>query len=204
MILGNESGRSPFPLRARLVSAVVLLLLLSAAVVPMTGCTREVEAPPRTSARAVETVMSAGDWIEATTSAGTIRIYARDDRTREYTWNGATRSVVMYERKTRWYGSLGLYFPGTGDHWPEHKGVRRGVMEEGWQLFAGESEFQSWLESRYHTSIHYVYTDGGLVVGWGIDWERNQLNVEVWQIYFGGAKPSKLSGSHNDKIRRGR
>ena len=30
------------------------------------------------------------------------------------------------------------------------------------------------------------------------------LNVEVWQIYFGGAKPSKLSGSHNDKIRRGR
>lgn len=133
MMLGIEYGRSRPLLRTWLAPVAMFLLLPCVAVAPVTGCAREVEAPPRPSPRTVESVMSAGDWKEATTAAGMIRIYARDDRTRGYTWVGATRSVVMYERKTRWHGSLGLYFPGTGDHWPEHERVRRRVVEEGWQ-----------------------------------------------------------------------
>src|SRR5688572_5319351 len=78
-----------------------------------------------------ETVMTPGMRITATTAAGTLSITAVDELTRCYTWEGATRCVEMWPRTERWYGSLGLYHPGPGAHWKEHRGITRCVVEEG-------------------------------------------------------------------------
>src|SRR5438552_10811755 len=69
-----------------------------------------------------ESVMSPGMKITVSASAGTMTITAKDDLVRAYTWEGATRWVEMIPRGQRWYGSLGLYYPGPGDHWQEHHG----------------------------------------------------------------------------------
>lgn len=55
-----------------------------------------------------------------------------------------------------------------------------------------------WLKERMWQP--YVYRDDGLVVMWGKTPERNQLNVEVWQILINGKKPAKLPGSSNEAI----
>ena len=149
----------------------------------------------------VESVMSPGMSIKATTATGTIVIRALDDLHREYTWDGATRAVTMDVRRERWYGSLGLYFPGSGDHWEEHQGVTRGVLEEGQQHFDTGGEFDAWLTKRLaREQMSFVWTDDGLLVGWGKNLSRKQLNVEVWQIFIGGAKPTKLKDSNNSAI----
>lgn len=145
-----------------------------------------------------EIVMTPGTRITATTSEGTISITAVDGLTRSYTWEGATRSVEMEPRRERWYGSLGLYFPGPGDHWVEHHGITRGVVEEGQQHFKSVDEAMAWLKDR--SWMPFVYRDDGLVVGWGKVLPRRQLNVEVWQILVDGKKPDRLPGSRNGAI----
>ena len=75
-----------------------------------------------------EVVMPPGMRITATTPVGTIAITAIDDLTRAYTWDGATRAIRMLPRAIttgRWFGSLGLYFPGPGEHWRDHQGITR-------------------------------------------------------------------------------
>lgn len=145
-----------------------------------------------------EIVMTPGMTIRATNATGTILIAATDALTRSYTWEGATRSVEMTPREKRWDGSLGLYYPGLGDHWKEHHGITRGVLEEGQQHFKTLKEALAWIRSR--TWMPYVYTESGLVVGWNKTLPRRQLNVEVWQLYIGGKKPQNFLGSQNQKV----
>lgn len=145
-----------------------------------------------------EIVMSPGMFITAMTSEGTIRIDAGKGLERSYTWEGATRSLEMLPRHERWYGSLGLYCPGPGEHWKEHNGITRAVVEEGQQHFSSEEQALAWLVRR--TWMSYVWRSDGLVVGWGKTLERRQLNVEVWQITINGQKPTKLTGSQDEKI----
>lgn len=145
-----------------------------------------------------EIVMTPGMRITATTPVGTITITAVDDLTRSYTWEGATRSVEMGRRARRWYGSLGLVYPGPGDHWDEHRGITRGVLEEGQQHFKSVEEAMTWIKSR--DWMPHVYRDDGLVVGWDKTLPRKQLSVDVWQILVNGKKPERLPGSHDDKI----
>lgn len=152
---------------------------------------------PKTS-QGNERVMSPGMTIAATTRSGTITITALDDLTRSYSWEGATRSVEMARRTKRWYGSLGLYYPGPGNHWKEHKGITRGVVEEGQQHFKATEEALEWIRSQ--TWQPYVYRDDGLMIGWSKTLPRQQLNVEVWQIYIDGKKPQRLPGSKNKMI----
>jgi hypothetical protein len=104
----------------------------------------------------------------------------------------------MWPRAERWYGSLGLYYPGPGDHWKEHNGITRGVVEEGQQHFKTVEESLKWVRSR--TWQPYVYRDDGLMIGWSKTLPRRQLNVEVWQLYVDGKKPQRLPGSNNKKI----
>src|SRR4051812_45790833 len=82
-----------------------------------------------------EFAMRPGETITATTPLGAMQVRADDWLERSYTWEGATRSVVMWPRDARWYGSLGIYFPGDGRHWHEHHGITRGVVQEGQQHF---------------------------------------------------------------------
>jgi hypothetical protein len=145
-----------------------------------------------------EVVMTPGMLITATTTAGTITVTAVDELTRSYTWERATRSVEMVPRPQRWYGSLGLFYPGPGEHWAEHHGITRGVLEEGQQHFKSVEEAMKWVKDR--TWIPLVYRDDGLLVGFGKTLPRKQLNVDVWQILINGKKPERLPGSQNDKI----
>lgn len=145
-----------------------------------------------------EVAMADGMKIRATTKTGTIEIEAGPMSKRSYTWEGATRSVIMDARGERWHGSKGLYYPGPGDHWEEHNGITRGVVEEGQQHFDSVDEAIKWLKERMW--MPYVVRDDGLVVGWSKVLERKQLNVEVWQILIKGNKPKKLPGSQNEAI----
>ena len=149
-------------------------------------------------AAAPELVMQEGMTITATTKAGTIAILAGRKLERTYTWEGASRSATLDPREERWHGSLGAYFPGPG-LWREHKGITRGVLEEGQQHFKSEGEAMKWLREQagYYPT---VYRDDGLVVSFDKTLERRQLDVNVWQILVGGEKPRKLPGSANDKI----
>ncbi len=161
---------------------------------------RETEpaAVPAAPERGIESVMSPGMQISATTERGTIVIGASAGFERSFTWDGATRSVVMWPRKERWYGNKGLYFPGTGEHWKDHGGITRAVVEEGHQNFATIDEALEWVKAR--TWISLVYRDDGLVVGWTTRPEQRTLAVEVWQIDIDGRKPGRLPGSQNEKI----
>jgi len=145
-----------------------------------------------------EIVMSPGMEITVRAPTGTMTITARDGLVRAYTWEGATRSVEMIARETRWYGSLGLYYDGPGDHWKAHNGITRGVLDEGQQHFKTTAEAIQWIHTR--DDLPLVYRDDGLAVGWNKELPRNQLNVEVWQIYINGSKPHKLPGSENGNI----
>lgn len=145
-----------------------------------------------------EIVMSKGMKIKATTPVGMIEIEAGEGCERSYTWEGATRSVIMGPRGERWHGSLGLAYPGPGNHWQEHNGITRGVLEEGQQHFSSEKEALAWIKERGF--VKPVYRKDGLVVGWSKVLERHQLNVEVWQIYIKGKKPKKLPGANDAAI----
>lgn len=145
-----------------------------------------------------EIAMSDGMKIRATTPVGVMEIEAGPDSKRSYTWEGATRSVIMGARSKRWYGSLGLGYPGPGDHWQEHNGITRGVLEEGQQHFKTVNAAMAWLKGRAY--MPFVYRNDGLVVGWGKVLERKQLNVEVWQIMINGKKPTKLPGATDSAI----
>ncbi|MCW3055246.1 MAG: Ankyrin repeat protein [Chthonomonadales bacterium] len=139
--------------------------------------------------------MAPGMRITVNAPAGIMTITAKDDLVRAYTWEGATRSVEMIPREERWYGSLGLYYPGPGDHWKEHHGITRGVLEEGQQHFKTTAEARKWLRTS-----QLIYRDDGLAASWSKELGRRQLGVSVWQIYVAGKKPAKLSGSQNGKI----
>jgi hypothetical protein len=135
-----------------------------------------------------EIVMTDGMQITAATKSGTITITADKGLKRSYTWEGETRSVIMSPRKVRWFGSMGIYYPGPGFHWKEHNGIRRGVLEEGKLYFDNEESALRWLRFQNNCS----YTDDGLVVCYSKELSRYQLNVDVWQIYIGGTMPSKF------------
>jgi hypothetical protein len=151
-----------------------------------------------TSQPANEIVMTPGTSITASTPQGTITITAGKNLKRSYTWEGATRSVTMWPRQNRWYGSLGLYYPGPGEHWVKHNGITRAVVEEGQQHFATEQQAIDWLHAR--TYLSYVWRTDGLVVGWSKTPERRQLSVEVWQIIVDGKQPTQFPGSADAKI----
>lgn len=150
------------------------------------------------------TVTALKDWSSQVRSWQSIIpeiiITAGNGLKRSYTWKGATRSVEMWPRKERWYGSLGLYYPGDGYHWKAHRGIARGVLEEGQQHFKTIQEALKWIESRKQQGLPLVYRNDGLLVGWYMVPERKQLDVQVWQLYIAGAKPTTLPGSQDEKI----
>jgi hypothetical protein len=150
--------------------------------------------PPRN-----EIVMVPHSQLTATTSVGIISIKAGKGLNRCYTWDGDTRCVQMWPRTSRWHGSMGLYFPGPGEHWPDHDGITRGVVEEGQQHFATTDEAMAWLDS-VQKYLPIVYRTDGLVVGWKKVPDRNQLNVDVWQIFVAGVKATDLPGGDDTAI----
>ncbi|MBK8207782.1 MAG: hypothetical protein IPK87_13490 [Planctomycetes bacterium] len=138
-------------------------------------------------------VLSRGDVLTFQNKHGTMSIAADSNRKRTYTWDGASRSVFMRSRTKPWQGALGLYWPGPGDHWEEHEGVTRGVLNEERRDFASEADFRTWIKQQQEW-YDAQYTPDGTVGGWSINLSRNQLNVELWQITIGGERPNELAG----------
>lgn len=163
------------------------------------GCSNSTPAKSQPIGDSVDpnAVLDAGETFEFRNRNGVMKIHAGSHRDRTFTWDGATRSVLMEVRKERWYGALGLYFPGTGDHWKEHKGVTRGVLSEETRDFANLAEFETWLKNQqdWYDAKH---TPDGLVAGWGINLERQQLNVEVHRITIAGKRQESLKGGTTD------
>ncbi len=164
-----------------------------------------------------EAVMVEGMSISFTNSHGSMTVTAGKGFERRYTWAGDTRTVIMYPRKKRWYGSFGMYNPGayiTGEleQWKEHDGIKRYVVQEGQRHFTNATEAIEWIRhgSGKPDNLDYVYNDAGLVVGMDKQprslEERKKtdfpgtLEVDVWQIYINGKKPQKLEGSKNASI----
>ncbi len=149
-----------------------------------------------------EAVMPPGMRITAKTPLGTIVITALDDRTRSYTWDGATRVAELTPRaKTtgRLDGSLGLFSDGMGEFWREHRGVTRCVAEEGQQHFKTSEEATDWIRKR-GKSWPFVFRGDGLMVGWDKHLDSESLRAQVWQIYIDGKKPKQILGSQDDRI----
>jgi hypothetical protein len=152
------------------------------------------------NSKSPETVMFPGMEIRARTAHGEVKIRAAHDFKRFYTWDGGTRSAKLWPRKQRWYGSLGIYYPGPGEHWKSNNGITRGVLEEGVLWFKTVDDAQNWIKrSRFH-GIDYIFTDSGLLIGFGKKPARKQVNVSVWQLMIAGEKPRSVPGSNNDLI----
>lgn len=147
----------------------------------------------------VEVVMSEGMRVTWEVPSGEMSVLAGPGFERTYSWDGVSRVAVLWPRQRRWYGSLGLYFPGPGEHWKDHKGVRRGVLEEGQQHFDSVEEALDWLNARKWGNR--LWTSSGLVVEWAFVPDRRELNVGVWQILVDGATPTGMDGSTDDAIR---
>ena len=147
-----------------------------------------------------EIVMPPSSTIKCETPNGKIVIKSGKGLKRYYTWNDETRYVVMQPRDERWYGSLGLYYPGTGFHWKSTTdGTKRGVLEEGQQHFKSKEKALKWIEKQVHWGA--VYRDDGLLVNFHKTGAPvHTLSVGVWQIYIDGEKPKHLAGSRNNAI----
>ena len=154
--------------------------------------------PP--NARSPETVMTPGMEITAQTGNGEIKIRAAANNERFYTWNGGTRSAKLWARKQRWWGSLGIYYPGPGAHWKSNGGITRGVLNEGVLWFKTVDDAVSWIKRARLTGVDHVFNDNGLLIGFGKVPLRKQVNVDVLQIMIAGEKPLSLPGSKNDLV----
>lgn len=142
-------------------------------------------------------VLRVGDVFEFRNGNGTMTISADSNRKRTYSWDGASRSVEMESRKQPWYGALGLYFPGPGDHWAEHNGITRGVLQEQTRDFATSDEFMAWFKDRQEW-YDARCSPNGIVAGWSIELSRNQLNVELWRVTIAGKPPVGLKDASSD------
>jgi len=147
----------------------------------------------------VETVMNPGMRIMASNSENKITITAGEGYFRSYTWDGATRSATLWPRNKRWYGSLGIYFPGPGQHWTSNHGITRGVLQEGVLWFSTTNDVVAWIRGNFSRG-NCVYSDNGLLVAWEKIPARKQISVDVWQIMVSGKKTVRLAGSCNNNI----
>ncbi len=178
-----------------------IALLMAFMFLGSVGCANSQEAPTSADTgvkNTPETVLKPGDRLTIKGPEGIMEVKAFDNFGRCFTWEGGTRCVTMLPRTERWYGSLGVYWPGPGDHWKNHHGITRGVIQEGRQNFANEEEAIRWI--REQTWISLFYTKRGIVAGWSKTPARSQLNVDVWQILIDGKVPESFPGGSDANI----
>ncbi len=153
------------------------------------------EAPTESSA-ARETVLKTGQKLVAETKSGPFAIEAGTGFVRSYEWDSGKckRSVELWPRSERWYGSYGIYFPGPGDHWKNCGGVSRGVLEEGQMHFESDAEAKAWLEETQKPCLangplgcEVVVGNDGLVLELAKVPNRRQLNASLFQVYVKGS-----------------
>jgi hypothetical protein len=145
-----------------------------------------------------ETVLVPGESIEATNKAGTVKISYISPTERKYEWDGKTRIVNLTPRPERFLGMLGIYDP--ADTWGPVFRVRL-VLQEAIRDFETEDQAYAFLKEG-SAVMYWCYTNDGLVVGFGRTPERQQINIDLWQILIRGKKPTSLRGATPEHIKR--
>ena len=181
---------------------VFRLLLPSCLLVIMAACAgRAGEAPNP------ELVLGEGVRLTAKTATGNVSILAGKGLARTYAWNSCSLSADMRARPTRWFGSLGIYDPASSfgflSHifpwWFKCEGVSRTVVQEGQIHFADRATAENWI-LRYAKGDATVWSNDGLLVKWGLNEPREQINVDVWQICVSGNRPTELPGAQDQSL----
>ena len=146
----------------------------------------------------VEPVLTEGMKISAITPSGKIVVEGGKGFARTYSGEGWSKSSNLIPRRTRWYGSLGLYDPAGSFSMHD-----RLIIDEGRQFFETESEALRYLKSMSGYFGQLTYTSNGLVVAYKvieIPGGRPTRNLTIWQIYINGAKPTSLRGAVDKNI----
>lgn len=141
--------------------------------------------------------MQPGMVIEAKNKNGTVYIEYLSPLERRYRWNGHDEKRTLIPRKEIWLGRLGVYDPATAYIWEIFS--PRIVANDSEIDFTTMEDVEKWLHQG-SAVMDWVYTDDGLVVGFAKTSSRNQVNIEVYQIYINGEKPSQLKGSRPERI----
>ena len=142
-------------------------------------------------------VLKPGETVEAYNSTGKVRISYIDATKRRYQWDGRSQLVAMIPREEVFDGKLGLYEP--ADSWGLSFWKDRLVVQESVINFESVAAIEAFLlQSRDY--MNWVYSDDGLVVGFGRTPARKQINIDLWQLLLHGEKPKKLKGAQNTAI----
>ena len=174
---------------------VIRILVVFVWLFNLSGCKEsgmEIESYPFT-----RLAMQPGMVIEARNKNGAVHIEYLSPLERRYKWDGHDERRTLIPRRESWLGLLGAYDPAPAYFWEIFS--PRIVAEDSQIDFENMADVEKWL---YQSSaiLDWVYTDDGLVVGFAKTSSRNQVNIDVYQIYINGEKPSKLKGSRPENI----
>jgi hypothetical protein len=104
----------------------------------------------------------------------------------------------MIPRQDVFDRKLGLYEP--ADSWGFLFWRERLVVQESVINFENLDQVQAFLmQSKDY--MDWVYSEDGLVVGFGRNSARRQINIDLWQILLNGKKPESLTGTGRERIR---
>ena len=142
-------------------------------------------------------VLSVDQSVEATNKFGRVKISYISPTKRKYEWDGRSKTINMIARHEPFQGRLGLYEP-AGSFQLNPFEIRLVVQESGLD-FGTEEQIYVFLKQS-SAVMDWVYTDDGLVVGFARVPARKQLNIDLWQIFLKGAKPTHLVGARSDQI----
>ena len=152
-----------------------------------------------------EVVMTEGMTITVTNKTGVLSISAGKGFKRSYTWDGATRTLILAPRKSRWVGRFGLLSPNGS--FENNNSITRANIEESQWNFQSLEGAMSVLNHHGRMVGNTVYNEKG-VMGTSAKARQpnperksgNVLLVTVYQIYINGKVPTKLPNSQNEKI----
>ena len=144
-----------------------------------------------------DVVLSPGHSIEASNKNGKVRISYVTSVKRKYEWDGRAKIIKMIPRKKPFDGRLGLYHPASS--WGLNPFEIRLVAQEAVINFDSEDQIYAFLRQS-SDYMDWVYTNNGLVVGFGRTPSRRQINIDLWQILLRGQKPNGLIGAKPEDI----
>jgi hypothetical protein len=148
---------------------------------------------------AIESVLSEGMKITATTPSGKVVIEGKKGFARAYSGDGWSMNSTLIPRPTRWYGSLGLYDPAGSS-----SKYGRLIVDEGRQFFSSESEALRYMKALSGYFEKLIYNNSGLVIAYKvIDMKGGEptRSLTIWQFYINGKRPTSMRGADDSNIK---
>ena len=145
-----------------------------------------------------ENILTKGMKITAQTPIEKLIIEGLEGTKRRFIGEKWSKVANLIPRQSRWYGSLGLYDPARSS---TQEG--RLLINEGRQFFKNENEalrFLCNLRKSVDQLDKLTYSSNGLVISYHITPVHKVKNINIWQIYINGKKPTALKGADNHAI----